>query len=327
MRKGKRILYSIGVLVCAVLCCLPFFGAARVSMLKPAPTDAGDYNDYDDGGSDWGGSDDWGSDDWDSDDSDDDSDGGGGLYGLLALVLFFPAAVIVAFIRKSARKKHEAASGSSTVPHASQKGMPTVRDHTDEIVAAMLKTDSYFSAGRFIEFAKQTFFTLQNAWMRRDLTPMRDLETEQLYDQHKMQIDRYIADGRINVLERINVSNAYLQRYVRDRDFEHLTVFMQTRMTDYIIDERTKRVLKGSPDRDSFLTYLYTFTRKAGSSSKETKAGACVHCGAPYQLTSDGKCNYCGGTLTTVGNDWLLSNINAVKPGTTVDDDGVKITG
>ena len=35
----------------------------------------------------------------------------------------------------------------------------------------------------------------------------------------------------------------------------------------------------------------------------------CPNCGAPNQITSLGKCEYCGSTITTGKYVWILSNI------------------
>lgn len=100
-------------------------------------------------------------------------------------------------------------------------------------------------------------------------------------------------------------------------------------MVDYIIDEKTKKVLKGDPNKDCFMQYILTFTRKTGVLTEPAKSNSstvsCPHCGAPTQITSSGKCEYCGFIITTGEYDWVLLNIEAVKPGLHVDNTGVFI--
>jgi len=219
------------------------------------------------------------------------------------------------------KRKRSSPSGSAVTP--------AVRDHTGDIVTAILKIDPKFSNDKFIAWAKEVFFTLQYAWMDRDWERVRPFEKEELYKQHEMQLQQYINSGRINVLERININQGYLQKYVRDRDYEYLTVFFQVRMTDYIKDEKTGKVLKGSPNVDSHMKYLYTFMRKNGvltnpaTSNKNTTN--CPNCAAPTKITSAGKCEYCNSIITTGTFDWVLSNIDGVKPQTVIDDSGVII--
>ena len=35
----------------------------------------------------------------------------------------------------------------------------------------------------------------------------------------------------------------------------------------------------------------------------------CPNCGAPTQITSAGKCEYCGSVITTGEYSWVLSNL------------------
>ncbi|MCL2695421.1 MAG: Tim44-like domain-containing protein [Clostridiales bacterium] len=301
----KRIItFLLVIMLVLTLCLWPLWAGA----------DVGDFNDY--GGGDWGGSD-WG---WSG--SDGDWGGGGGNFSATSVGLFviiIGVWVVLHFVKKSKGGSPPAASGAG----------PEVRDHTNAIVPAVQEKDPQFSNDKFIAWVKEVFFTLQYAWMERDWEKVRPFEKEELYKQHEMQLQQYINNGRINVLERININQAYLQKYVRDADYEYLSVFLQVRMTDYIKDEKTGAILKGSPDVDCHLKYIYTFMRKTGvltdpaSSNKSTTN--CPNCGAPTKITSAGKCEYCESVITTGAFDWVLSNIDGVKPHTVIDDSGVII--
>jgi len=106
-------------------------------------------------------------------------------------------------------------------------------------------------------------------------------------------------------------------------------VFLQVRMIDYIKDEKSGRVLKGSPDRDCHMQYLYTFMRRNGvvtdTATSNMSTTNCPNCGGPTHITSSGKCTYCDSVITTGDFDWVLSNIDGVKPQTVIDDSGVII--
>lgn len=88
------------------------------------------------------------------------------------------------------------------------------------------------------------FITLQNAWSERDFEKVRPFEKEELYKQHTELIKQYIENGKINVLDRINVNQAYLFKYYRDSQYEFMHVYIQARMTDYIKDEKLAMYLK-----------------------------------------------------------------------------------
>ena len=65
------------------------------------------------------------------------------------------------------------------------------------------------------------------------------------------------------------------------------------------------------------MVYTLTFMRKAGL---KTKAGTdkvnttnCPNCGAPTDITSSGKCKYCGSVITTGEHDWVLSGLEGTR--------------
>lgn len=307
----------------------------------PAFGDVGNFNDYSgggggySGGSDWGGSYDYGSgSDWDNNDtyvfggstSGGSGNGGSGDFGfsgMIMTVIIIAFLVVFSMIRQKRRRKGGVApSVNNSIPVA-------VKNNTAVILPAIHEVDPDFNEEKFIAWTKEVFITMQQAWMERDWSKIRPFEKEELYRQHEMQLKEYINLGRINVIERININQAYLQRYERREDYETLDVFMQVRMVDYIKDEKTDAVLKGNPNQDCHLRYLLTFMRKTGVLTDGAKSGqstvSCPHCGAPTQITSAGQCEYCGFIVTTGEYDWVLSNIDGVKPQTVIDNRGVII--
>lgn len=238
--------------------------------------------------------------------------------------MFIVLAVIIAVAVYSKMKKQSAGRTGGSPP-STPRVMPG--DHTDQITAFIRKKDVQFSAERFEGFARDIFVKLQLAWMARDLAEIRPLVKEELYEQHERQVQEYIKLGRINRIERIHVKQTYLHLYRTDAQYEYLSVFLQARMNDYIIDEKTRAVLKGDPNRELHLDYLLTFTRTLGVLSQSAENGTasrlCPHCGAPIQMASSGRCEYCGSVVTTGAFDWTLSEITRVRPDTRIDNRGV----
>jgi hypothetical protein len=315
----KKILY---VILCVLALTLAFPAVSAIA-------DLGDFNDYDtnnsysDNDRSYGG----------------DSNGyyyGGGYggyddggdipFGLAVAIV--AVIIIIAFIKSKGN-----GGGNGGAPSASSSVRPgasvNVKDNTDEIVKAIKQNDENFSYEKYIGWVKEVFITLQTAWSERDFAKARPFEKEELYKQHETQIKKYIENGRINVLDRINVNQAYLYKYVRETEYEYLTVYIQSRMIDYIKDERTGQVLKGDPNTEYHLRYLYTFMRKTGvltdSARSNNSVVACPHCGAPTSITSAGKCEYCGFIVTTGEFDWVLSDIESIKDGMNIGDGGVVI--
>ncbi|MDD6174908.1 MAG: Tim44-like domain-containing protein [Firmicutes bacterium] len=327
MKKRFSALAAIPVLAvllfaAAVCAAVPAIGPRAAAAILPV--DVGNNNDYDgggdwDGGTDWDGGDDWGGAIWDSDSSGSGSSSPGGI--IIAVI------IIAAVILISARKNSSRGNASAPTRSAPARPASVPGNHEAEIVPAIQVIDPNFSRDAFINWGNEVFITLQQAWTERDWARIRPFEKEELFRQHEMQLQEYINTGRINIIGRVNVRQAYLHRYQRDAQYEYLTVYMETRMSDYIIDEKTQNVVKGDPNRDYFLNYLLTYMRKTGVKTDPAKSNhstvSCPHCGAPVSVTSAGRCEYCDFIITTGEHDWVLSSLDCVRPNTVLDERGV----
>lgn len=312
------------------------------------PIDVGNFNDYG-GGGDWGGGDygggdyggnDYGGNDYGYDygdnytttysDHSDNSDDNPVVL-TIAIIVVIVLVIVQTLVKHLKGVNHtKTHTPTRTQSYSSretpQQFMPL--DFTAKITETIRQSDPDFSADKFIAWSKNIFITLQNAWTARDWEKIRVLEKEELFEQHNMQIQEYIRLGRINVIERINVNQAFLHKYVRDENYEHLTVCMKTRMVDYIIDEKTGSVIKGDANADVYMTYLLTFIRRKGIKTSIINgviSSSCPHCGAPVDSASAGKCEYCGSVIHTGEFNWVLSDMQAVKPGFQNDDRGIVI--
>ncbi len=317
MKKGL----AAALLVLLILAASLAVAGAASAPEGAIPIDVGNFNDYDSGG-DWDSGSSWDDSGWDSS-YDSGSSGVFFLIGDSSIALIVVVVVAIILFAVFGKKK-----GSG---NRQQGGPQQVQDNTSVIYAAISAVDPNFSTEKFLGWAKEVFITLQQAWMERNWSKVRPFEKEELFQQHQAQLDEYVRLGRINVIERININQAFLQKYRRDAEYEYLTVYLQVRMVDYIKDENTGKVLKGDPAKDCYLQYLYTFMRKFGVKTDPANSNqstvACPHCGAPVQITSAGQCEYCGFIVTTGEYDWVLSDITGVRPGMRIDNSGVDIAG
>ena len=240
------------------------------------------------------------------------------LFIVILVVIFI---VFALSIRASKNKANSTTADSYIVP---PDLMPV--NFTIQITEFIKQTDMDFNAEKFISWSKDVFITLQTAWTERDWEKIRAIEKEELFEQHNAQLQEYIRLGRINCIERINVNQAFLHRYVRDENFEHLTVCMDVRMIDYIIDEKSGKLLNGSKTADIYTTYLLTFIRRKGIKTTIIDgviANSCPHCGAPVDSASAGRCEFCRSIIHTGEFNWVLADMQAVNPNFKNDNRGI----
>lgn len=282
--------------------------------------DVGSFDRYDSGSSSssWSSGSDWGSSSWssgyDSGSSygyyDSSSGGGGSSIGFWVFLIF----VFVYIITKYSTR----GQSSHNPRNVSYSGMPNVDLTQSHIYANRIKEiDPNFSEEKMLTWAKDLFVKLQNAWTARDWEPMRPFESKDLFEQHKNQIQGYIDTNRINVMDRIAVNYATIYKFRQEGDRDILEIALKSTMKDYIIDATTKELLEGSKTQDRTTLYKMTFERKTGVLTKEgtskVETTNCPNCGAPTQITSAGKCEYCGSVITIGANDWVLSGLEPLR--------------
>lgn len=284
--------------------------------------DVGSFDRYDSGSSsssssswDSGSSSSWSSHDYDygsssssSYDSDSDLDG----FTIIGVLVFFAIVFIYSYIKaKNSQKSQE--NISKTVYTTPEVDVSQTHIWADEIK----KIDPNFSEEKMLAWAKDLYVKLQNAWTARDWEPMRPFETESLFEQHKSQLQGYIDTNRINVVDRIAVNYATLYKFRQEGDRDILEIALKATKKDYIIDATTKEVLEGNKEQDRISVYKMTFERKTGVLTPEgtgkVKTTNCPNCGAPTEITSAGKCPYCGSVITTGNNTWVLSGLEPLN--------------
>ena len=231
--------------------------------------------------------------------------------GFIALVLI----VTIILIRRRKQKKMSTNTDYINRNVNAQADAEATLDYTNVVADEIRAIDPAFSSDKFIGFAREVFMKIQEAWTSKDWKVIRPFESENLFNQHKQQLDEYIRQGKTNVVEKIAIKHCSLHSFKQDGDKEVLTVWLNAVMRDYVIDDATKNVLESDPNRDWFMKYEMVFNRKAGLKTDPGKKGNsitnCPNCGAPTEITSSGQCSYCGSVITNGEHDWVLTDIHS----------------
>lgn len=180
-------------------------------------------------------------------------------------------------------------------------------------IAAIKARDPNFDEQAFIDRANTAFFKLQQAWTQRNQDLARDVMSEALYERHKMQTDQLIANHQIDVLQNIVIGHTRIVGVSAGQPYDSIVVAFDAAMTDYTIDENTKRVVSGDQGQQTF-TERWTFIRRSDAKSvagQTQLANSCPSCGAPLTL-KDGKCSYCGAYVRSSSSDWVVDSIEQV---------------
>lgn len=327
----KRLLSILIALISAVTFCI-----------SASAFDANDY-DY---SSDWGGSDwdsDWGS-DWD-DDSDfyfsgstsSGSNSGGGGIGSVAIAVIIIVIIIIANSKKNSNNSNgnngtpPVGMGGGVRPANGGQGQNVnLPDRTAQIEKIIKENDPNFTADDFTAFAKNVYVDIQNAWCKRDLTEVRPVMHTNLYNTTQKQVQSKIDQKVIYHYESIAINTAYLTSFVRDEQYEYLTVYLNARFIDYQTSEETGQIIRGDKNTRWDFRYKMKFMRSVGMLTKDANTDNgygtghnCPNCGAPLEISSSGKCPYCDSVVTTGMYSWVLSDFTTVRNDT--KDDGIRV--
>ena len=314
--------FGVVLLVLALVLCICLLGP---QLLKKVGADLGGFSgggDYggDSGGSSWssGGSswDSGGSSSWDSGGngffifpvgSTSSDSGDGGSFGNL---LFYVVLIVILIMIFSRKNQHQATPHAGTAVGAQQtpgsKLLP---------MSEYAKLDPNFSESDLREKLSNVYVQMQNGCTARDIEAIRPYFTDALYQQFDRQIKSLVASHRINRVDRIAVLDVTLRGWFQEGGDDHLVAALKTRITDYIVDEDTGKLVSGSDTAEKFMTYEWDLSRPTGTVTEAAGAVTerhCPNCGAPLSVNESAKCPYCDTVLTFKDHDWTIYAVKGI---------------
>jgi predicted lipid-binding transport protein (Tim44 family) len=207
---------------------------------------------------------------------------GHGLFGGIGFLEIILIAGILYFVFAYLRRRQQSAPASSysyTPPQESDTGYwrsgsgaatsatmnePEASGDLERGLGYIRQMDAGFDPRQFSETASDTFFKLQAAWMARDLAPVRDLLTPEMYEVMQKDSERLRAERRIDRMDNIAVRAVEVTEAWQESGRDYVTVRFLANMLDYTLDEQTNQVIKGSRSEPVKFEEYWTFVRPVG---------------------------------------------------------------
>lgn len=225
------------------------------------------------------------------------------------------AAIILCIVISKYKKKHAPA-----ILPVAKEARPEGAQRTD--VSTLNNMDSYkdvdpnFSELDLKEKISNLYFQMQYGWQNKKLDDLRPYFTDTLYAQFDRQLDAYRRNKQTNYIERIAVLDVQLNGWKQEGGQDTIVALVRARIVDYVKDDVTNKIIRGSNTAEKFMTYEYTLTRKTGvqtTAQSGTRVITCPNCGAPVDINRSAKCEYCGNIITVDSSDWLINRIKGIS--------------
>ena len=248
-----------------------------------AKADSGWDVDYDSGSS-WSSGSSWDSGSrWDDDD---DYGSYSGSSGSVAFLIIFM--IVIAILIISANKAHSSLTSA----------YPQYQEMSEEQIHAI---DPDMNIEEFKNNVYETFIQIQNAWTNFDFDTLRKLLTDELYNMYNSQLQILKAKKQKNIMDNFSLDDIKIINMVKKEDTISVQVYLQVRFYDYVIEEKTKKVVRGDKSRRVIVSYVLTFVKAI-----EDKVKKCPNCGAEIEENTN-TCPYCHTKFEKLSTKYILS--------------------
>jgi len=275
--------------------------------MMPIKADSGWDSSYDSGGWDSGGSD-WGGSSWDND-YDYSYSGGtysgdgdgilGGIFGvIIGVVIIFLVLSNPTFNPRIAKKNSKNNSVSLT------------SNYRDINIDKIHSVDLNINIEEFKIYAYNVYKVIQTAWMNFDTETIRKFTTDEIYNMYSSQLETLKLKNQKNVMKNFEYIDAKIIDIRNENGVITINVYLRVKCLDYVINEKTKKTLRGSDSRRLDIEYVLSFV-KSETDNKDVEK--CPNCGAPVEMTSSATCPYCDSVLVKNANKYVMSKKTCIN--------------
>lgn len=183
---------------------------------------------------------------------------------------------------------------------------PTVNIPIDDsaIEAQIKQYIPDFNKQEFLNNGYKMYCDIQEAWMNFKLEDVKDVITDELYNMYESQLTTLEVKGEQNVMKDFALQRSFLKDVAKQNDTITITTGYIIEFYDYIAEQTSGKVLRGTDKRKVRVTYEMKFRQTLDQSKKVTK---CPNCGADIEMNTTGICEYCRTKLVTENTKWVLT--------------------
>ncbi|OGP72301.1 MAG: hypothetical protein A2Z73_07010 [Deltaproteobacteria bacterium RBG_13_60_28] len=143
----------------------------------------------------------------------------------------------------------------------------SIKNESGPGLAKISHIDPAFNLAAFVEYARQIIFSLHDAWNHEDLERIKDQVTPQMFDFLGMGLKLLAFRGEISRVEDLALSQILVAMARQTEDRESITLSLQGRVVDYLLERRNFKLISGSMTYPERLQECWIFERPRGQGS------------------------------------------------------------
>lgn len=132
-----------------------------------------------------------------------------------------------------------------------------------KIITKSIALDTIWNVAALKSYTQQTFLKIQNAWENKDLKPLLDILTPDLYDKFSVRLKNLIEKDEKNYLRSIEFTIFEIIGCEdrKDNSKDRYIAYIEGRLLNYTTLESTGQIIKNSRKEKSDFSCTYHFVR------------------------------------------------------------------
>ncbi len=131
--------------------------------------------------------------------------------------------------------------------------------------------DSSFDEKRFTDLSMDNFFKIQGAWANRDMSSVKGILTDEMFNILRSDAEKMKADKKTNKLDNIAVRSTEITEVWQENGMDFITVRFLANLLDYTVSDAGELLSGSKTDPIKFEEY-WTFTRPVGNNPWQMSA-------------------------------------------------------
>lgn len=180
-------------------------------------------------------------------------------------------------------------------------------DTSTDIFVSQAELHKYlpnFNMEEFTKYVFESFSKIQTAMSDEDMTSVRNLMTDELYNVYLTQLDLMKKNNQSKTVSDFKLDRVALHRIKEHNGKVSLTISLIWNSKDYITNTKTNEVIRG--DRNSIYKTRFLLTYVTNKNAK-IEDNVCPNCGASIEINHTAKCKYCDAVVTNSKHSYILA--------------------